>query len=126
MHYEEAKKPLPDEEFLSRIGEFNAIQYKAFNGLSGKCCTYQLIASANPELKERVIAFLADHSVGDLLYGDINSDGFDMDYWEFRFIFDDVNMNRRICGYGVTDASAPFLYNLVSILREQTDLIRNH
>ena len=48
--------------------------------------------------------------IENLLYGDINSSGCDMDHWEIRFIFEDRNLNRRICGYGVTESSPHICY----------------
>lgn len=113
--------PVSDEVFISRIDEFSCVQYKAFNGLSGKNYTCQLISSEKPECKEQVLSFLKDHPIENLLYGDINSSSCDMDHWEMRFIFEDRNLNRRICGYGVTESSAPYLHTLVSIIRDTTN-----
>lgn len=113
--------PVFDEVFISRIDDFSCIQYKAFNGLSGKNYACQLISSENPKCKEQILSFLKDHPIENLLHGDINSSGFDMDHWEIRFIFEDCNLNRRICGYGVTELSAPYLHTLVSIIRNQTN-----
>lgn len=113
--------PVSDEVFISRIDEFSCIQYKAFNGLSGKSYSCQLISSEKPKCKEQVLSFLKDHPIENLLHGDINSSGFDMDHWEIRFIFEDHNLNRRIYGYGVTELSAPYLHTLVSIIRNQTN-----
>ena len=113
--------PVSDEVFISRIDEFSCIQYKAFNGLSGKSYACQLISSETPKGKERILSFLKNHPIENLLYGDINSSGCDMDHWEIRFIFEDRNLNRRICGYGVTELSAPYLHTLVSIIRDKTN-----
>lgn len=110
-----------DEVFISRIGEFSCVQYKAFNGLSGKSYACQLISSETPNGKERILSFLKDHPIENLLHGDINSSGFDMDHWEIRFVFEDRNLNRRICGYGVTESSAPYLHTLVSMIRDKTN-----
>ena len=44
--------PVSDEVFISRIDEFSCIQYKAFNGLSGKSYACQLISSETPKGKE--------------------------------------------------------------------------
>ena len=113
--------PVSDEVFISRIDEFSCVQYKAFNGLSGKSYACQLISSENPKCKEQVLSFLKNHPIENLLRGDINSSGFDMDHWEIRFVFEDRNLNRRICGYGVTELSAPYLHTLVPIIRNQTN-----
>ena len=113
--------PVSDEVFISHIDEFSCIQYKAFNGLSGKSYACQLISSEKPNGKERILSFLKDHPIENLLYGDIHSSGCDMDHWEIRFIFEDRNINRRICGYGVTESSAPYLHTLVSIMRDNTN-----
>ena len=109
--------PVSDEVFISRIDEFTCIQYRAFNGLSGWSCQYQLISSEFPQLKERVLSFLKDHPIENLLYGDIDCDGCDMNHWEIRFIFEDRNLNRRIRGYGFTEVSSPYLIHLVSLIR---------
>ena len=113
--------PVSDEVFISRIDEFSCIQYKAFNGLSGKSYACQLISCETPKGKERILSFLKDHPIENLLYGDINSSGCDMDHWEIRFIFEDRNINRRICGYGVTESFAPYLHTLVPIIRDKTN-----
>ena len=113
--------PVSDEVFISRIDEFSCVQYKAFNGLSGKSYACQLISSETPKGKERILSFLKDHPIENLLYGDISSSGCDMDHWEIRFIFEDRNINRRICGYGVTESSAPYLHTLVSMIRDKTN-----
>lgn len=113
--------PVSDEVFISRIDEFSCIQYKAFNDLSGKSYACQLISSETPKGKERILSFLKDHPIENLLHGDISSSGCDMDHWEIRFIFEDRNINRRICGYGVTESSAPYLHTLVSIIRDKTN-----
>ena len=113
--------PVCDEVFISRIDEFSCVQYKAFNGLSGKSYACQLISSEKPKCKEQVLAFLKNHPIENLLHGDINSSGFDMDHWEIRFIFEDRNLNRRICGYGTTKTSAPYLHTLVPIIMDKTN-----
>jgi len=113
--------PVSDEVFISRIDEFSCVQYKAFNGLSGQSYAWQLLSSENPECKEQVLSFLKDHPIENLLHGDINCNGFDMDQWEIRFIFEDRNLNRRICGYGTTKTSVPYLHSLVPIIRDKTN-----
>ena len=113
--------PASDEEFASRISEFTCIQYTKFNGLSGESHAYQLIASEKPERKEQVLSFLKDHPIENLLHGDIIGTGCDMNHWEIRFIFEDRNLNRRICGYGITETSAPYVLDLISILRKDVD-----
>ena len=120
LEFLEPTVPVSDEVFILRIGEFSCVQCKTFNGLSGKSYVCQLISSENPKCKEQVLSFLKNHPIENLLHGDINSSGFVMDHWEIRFIFEDRNLNRRICGYGVTELSAPYLHTLVPIIRNQT------
>ena len=118
LPYLEPVTPLSNEEFISRIDEFICIQYEAHNGLSGRSDACQLIEEDDPESKERVLSFLKEHPIEKLLYGDIwEKDVFDMTHWEIRFIFADRNLNRRICGYGLTETSYPYLHGLVPILR---------
>lgn len=121
MHYSEPQTPVEDREFISRIDEFVCFQYKSFNGLSGRGKSFQLFASESPELKEYVLKFLANHSIEELLYGNINCNGCDMDDWEICIIFEDENLNRCIRGYGTTDVSAPFLRELVPYLFRKQD-----
>lgn len=113
--------PSSDEEFVYRISEFTCIQYTTFNGLSGGSYACQLIAGENPERKGQVLSFLKDHPIENLLHGDIIGSGCDMNHWEIRFIFEDRNLNKRICGYGITETSAPYVLDLISILRKDVD-----
>ena len=52
--------------------------------------------------------------------------GSDMDHWEIRFIFEDRNLNRCICGYGITETSAPYLHTLVPIIRGKANEFMLH
>ena len=115
-----------DEVFISCVGEFSCVQYKSFNGLSGKSYSCQLISNENPKCKEQILSFLKEHPIDNLLHGDINSNGCDMDHWEIRFIFEDRNLNRCICGYGITETSAPYLYTLVPIIRGKANEFMLH
>ena len=124
MHYSEPQTPVEDSEFISRIDEFVCFQYKSFNGLSGRGKSFELFASESPELKEYVLEFLANHPIEGLLYGNINCNGYDLDNWEIRIIFEDPNLNRCIRGYGTTDVSAPFLRELIPYLFHKQDLMR--
>lgn len=114
--YKEPTSPVDDREFISRIDEFICFQFKRFNGLSRRSYNYQLLASESPELKEYVLRFFEKHPIENLLYGDVNCNTCDMDHWELRMIFEDQRLNRCIRGYGITDASAPFLCELVPFL----------
>lgn len=116
MPYKEPISPVDDGEFLSRIDEFICFQFKRFNGLSGRGHNYQFLASDSPELKEFVLHFIAEHPIENLLCGNVNCNGHDMDHWEIRIIFEDQNLNRCIRGYGTTEVSAPFLCELVPYL----------
>lgn len=121
--YKEPTSPVDDREFISRIDEFICFQYKSFNGLSGRGKSFEFFASESPELKEYVLKFLANHPIEELLYGNINCNGHDMDDWQIRIIFEDENLNRCIRGYGTTNVSAPFLRELVPYLfRKQNSM----
>ena len=114
--YKEPTSPVDDREFISRIDEFICVQFRRFNGLSGRSYNYQLLASESPELKEYVLRFFEKYPIENLLYEDVNCNAYDMDHWELRVIFEDQNLNRCIRGHGTTEASAPFLCELVPYL----------
>lgn len=116
MHYVEPQTLGEDTEFISRIDEIVCFQYKSFNELSGKERSYQFIAYEAPELKEYLLKFFKEHPIEELLYGDIDCNGCDMDHWEIRLIFEDQKLNHRIRGYGIANASAPFLCDLIPYL----------
>ena len=124
MHYSEPQTPVEDSEFISRINEFICFQFRRFNGLSGRERNYQFFASDSPELKEYVLSFLTEHPIEKLFYGNINCNGFDMEDWEIRIIFEEQSLNRCIRGYGTTDVSAPFLRELIPYLFHKQDLMR--
>ncbi len=117
-----------DEEFIERFSEFVCIQFDSYNGLSGGICLNELIASEHLEYKEQLLAFIKEHPIENLLYGNLhNDDVLDDSHWRFRFIFDDSNLNRTICGYGITEDSCPFLRDMMQwippilSLREQAE-----
>lgn len=117
MPYVQPDVPLNDEAFISRIDEFIGIQYTSLNGLTGKRIDRELVAEKNPELKSKILSFLQEHPIEQLLYGKRDRiDVLDSDHWELRFIFADPGLNRRVSGYGYTEDTRPFLHRLVSYL----------
>ena len=121
--YTEPAYPLPDGEFISRIGEFECVQYHSWNGLSAMHCNCELVASRDPEKKEKILSFLEEHPISELLYGEtFDKEICDADHWELRFIFPDPALNRRIKGYGRTEDARPFLWEMVRHIPELLSL----
>lgn len=121
MQYEEPAEPLPDEDFIRRIDEFVCLQYTTWNDYSGRSSKQELIAAECPELKERVLNFLQEHPVENLLYGERYADGHDMSHWELKFIFEDSRLNRCIAGYGITESTAPYRHGIFCHIPEISD-----
>ena len=121
MPFVESATPSPNEEFISRINECICIQYKSLNGLSGRGYACQVIIEDDLARKEQIVTFLKEHPIENLLNGNLNSDGFDLDHWELHFIFADKSLNRCIRGYGVTEISAPYLRGLLPLIRNNKD-----
>lgn len=76
----------------------------------------ELIAADHPEKKERVLAFLREHPITELLQGDRYMQAGDVDRWKIRFIFDDPGLNRTIEGYGRTELTDPYLSEMCGCL----------
>ena len=113
--YQTPPIPASDEQFLKSINEFICLQYSYRNTYYlSKSSMRELICSEKPELKEKFLRFLEKHPLKILLDGDKYSMADDCDTWEIRFIFDDTNFNRSICGYGRTELTAPYLREILA------------
>ena len=106
--YIEPKKPVSDDEFMARIQEFTCIQFWSCNDYSGYVTMKELIASEHKDEKERILSFLQEHPISELLHGDCYAQMLDADRWRLRFIFEDESLNRCILGYGTNQVTAPF------------------
>ncbi len=107
-----------DEEFLAHFNEFIGVQFYSHNGLSGRGSRRKLVVSEHPELKERILSFVERYPIRDLLQGERNSDGCDLNHWQITFLFEDSGVNRRISGYGTTECTRPYLQEMIFYLPE--------
>lgn len=99
----------PEEEFIRRIGEFTCLQFYSRNDRTGADHKQELIATEHPEKKAKILEFLKEHPIEELLHGQRHANAHDVNRWEFRFIFEDTRLNRTISGYGHTELTAPYL-----------------
>ena len=118
MAYSEPAAPGPEEAFIQSIGSFCCVQYWRRNDMTGGTQMRELIAAEMPRERDLVLSFLAANPIRPLLNGDLCAKGHDMDRWELRFLFEDPTLNRRICGYGVTELTAPFVLELARLIPE--------
>ncbi len=114
----EPTEPQNDEDFIARFDEFVGVKFYSHNGLSGSSHRRELVVSEHPELKDQILSFAQRYPIINLLQGDRNNDGFDLDHWELTFLFDDSRFNRRICGYGVTESTKPYLNEMIFFIPE--------
>ena len=116
--YVEPEDALPDEDFAKRIDEFICLQFWSCNDYSGGITMRELVAADDPKNKACVLAFLQEHPIMELLHGDRDEQACDVNRWKIRFIFDDVRLNRTISGYGCTELTAPYLFEMCRHLPE--------
>lgn len=114
MIYKTPLVPATDEQFIANINELVCIQYSLRNTYSGNRFMSELVCSEHPELKEKFLRFLDEHPIKSFLDCDKYSHGCDLNTWEIRFIFDNADLNRTICGYGYTEETAPYLMEIRS------------
>lgn len=99
----------PDEEFIRRVGEFTVLQFISRNDYTGRERKRELIAAEHPEKKAKILEFLKEHPIEELLHAERFEAAHDVDRWQLRFIFEDAHLNCAISGYGHTEAAAPYL-----------------
>ena len=116
--YTEPVNPVPDAIFAERIGEFTCLQFWSCNDHSGGITMRELVASQHPEKKAQVLAFLQEHPITELLNGERDDGSHDSNRWKIRFIFEESYLNRTICGYGRTELTAPYLFQMCKQLPE--------
>lgn len=102
----------PDEEFIRRIEEFTCLQFTSRNDYTGRERKQELIAAEHPEKKAKILEFLKEHPIEELLRAERFEKACDANRWELRFIFEDERLNCTISGYGYTEAAAPYLFEI--------------
>ncbi len=118
IRYNEPSYPVPDYYFANALNDVICIQYWSCNDFSGSIHMGELILSERPDLKDKVLLFLEEHPIITLLESNRHEYAHDRNRWKFRFIFNNTNFNRCICGYGITEISAPYLLELAHLLPE--------
>ena len=116
----DAESPAPpsDAEFIAHFDAFIGVQFYSHNGLSGRSHKRALVVSEHPEQKERILSFVERYPICDLLQGERNSEGCDLNHWQITFLFEDSRLNRRIFGYGITECTRPYLQEMIFYLPE--------
>ena len=107
-----------DEEFIAHFNDFIGVKFYSHNGLSDGSHRRELVVSEHPELKEKILSFTERYPIKNLLQGDRDNDGFDLDHWEISFAFENAALNRSICGYGVTECTKPYLREMIFYIPE--------
>ena len=116
--YAEPPAPPSDAEFIAHFDAFIGVQFYSHNGLSGRSHKRALVVSEHPEQKERILSFVERYPICDLLQGERNSEGCDLNHWQITFLFEDSRLNRRIFGYGTTECTRPYLQEMIFYLPE--------
>lgn len=118
IQYSEPSSPVSDYDFANALNDVICIQYWSCNDYSGSIRMRELIISERPDLKDKVLLFLEEHPIITLLESNCHGYGHDSNRWKFRFIFNNTSFNRCICGYGITEITAPYLLKFSNLLPE--------
>jgi len=121
-------EPQNNEDFIANLNKFTEITYYSRNYYSGSLYINKLVASEHPELKEKILSFLEQYPIINLLQGNRDCAGCDMNHWEIAFRFEDSSLDKSIFGYGITECTAPYLTKMISFIppvlseREQIEM----